>query len=171
MTRGGGSRLLHATARVARCVTADPRLFARATAWRVVLPALKAAVPIGLLARWMDHSGTRRPVQRQTRIESLHRLLREGGRTVISGNCLDRSLLLYRLVSETGADAALVMGVRRDGADVKGHAWVELDGRPFRDDSARNFEPIQVWRPRTRAGHVGPATSDRSLDRARRDRR
>ena len=147
-----GTRLGRALPRLVRCAAADPRLFARAVCWRLVLPVLKGTVPIGTLATWMDRSGARRPVNGRPRVESVERLLREGGRMVISANCLDRSLLIYRLISESGADAALVIGVRQADAVVTGHAWVELDGRPFADPTAGDFQPIQTWRPQRGAG-------------------
>lgn len=153
MTVGlAGTRLGRALPRLVRCAAADPRLFARAFGWRLVLPVLKGVVPIGTLANWMGRSSARGRVDHRRRVESVERLLREGGRMVISANCLDRSLLIYRLVSESDADAALVMGVREADAVVTGHAWVELDGRPFADPTAGDFQPIQTWRPRSSAG-------------------
>lgn len=148
-----GSRIRRAVPRLARCAAADPRLFARALGWRLVLPLVKTTVPIGVLAKWMDRSGSGRRVARGARVASVERLLREGGRLVMGANCLERSLLIYRLVSEADADAALVMGVSQEDAGVTGHAWVELDGRPFADPTARNFQPIQVWRPRGAGAH------------------
>jgi hypothetical protein len=45
------------------------------------------------------------------------------------GDCLLRSLALYALLRRHGWPAVFVSGVRREGAEVVGHAWVELDGR------------------------------------------
>ena len=53
------------------------------------------------------------------------RLLRVGD----GGPCVVRSLALYVALRRLGWPAVFVSGVRREGAGVVGHAWVELDGR------------------------------------------
>lgn len=45
------------------------------------------------------------------------------------GDCLLRSLALYHALRRLGWPARFVSGVRREDGVVKGHAWVELDGR------------------------------------------
>jgi hypothetical protein len=44
-------------------------------------------------------------------------------------NCLQRSLLLFRELSAGGADPRLVVGFRKNGARVQGHAWIEVRGK------------------------------------------
>ena len=44
------------------------------------------------------------------------------------GNCLERSLGAYRLLSARGRRPDLVVGM---ASGVRGHVWVEVDGRPF----------------------------------------
>ncbi|HLJ80291.1 MAG TPA: lasso peptide biosynthesis B2 protein [Ktedonobacterales bacterium] len=47
------------------------------------------------------------------------------------GHCLRRSLLLYFVATRAGYSVQVVVGARRDGSGVTGHAWIELDGRPL----------------------------------------
>lgn len=47
------------------------------------------------------------------------------------GHCLRRSLLLYFAATRAGYPVVVVVGARRDGSGVTGHAWIELDGRPL----------------------------------------
>jgi hypothetical protein len=42
-------------------------------------------------------------------------------------DCLQRSLLLYRLLSAVGADPELVVGFREQDGNIIGHAWVLVD--------------------------------------------
>jgi hypothetical protein len=56
------------------------------------------------------------------------------------GDCLLRSLSLYRFLRSVGCPAEHVMGVRRFA--FAAHAWVECDGAPVLDDRAHEFTPI-----------------------------
>jgi len=49
--------------------------------------------------------------------------------TLGSGTCLVRSIALYIALRRQGWPVVFVSGVRRETDGVKGHAWVELDGR------------------------------------------
>jgi hypothetical protein len=42
--------------------------------------------------------------------------------------CLTASLVLYRLLSENGQPAELVLGLPVEAPNNKAHAWVEIDG-------------------------------------------
>jgi hypothetical protein len=86
-------------------------------------------IPIERLARWAWQTG---PAKRQPSLEArlvgcvvrLRQLLR-----VRDEDCIARSLLLYRELSRLGAAPTLCLGFRRRGAQLEGHAWVEVDGR------------------------------------------
>ena len=143
------ARVSRALPRLVRCAAADPRLFARALGWRLALPVMKTLVPVKVLVRWMDRSHCVLPPATPPRIDSVERLLSEGGRLVVSPNCLERSLLLYRFLSEAGAEVALVMGMRHEGATVAGHAWLELNGRPFADATTSTYNPVVRFAPQT----------------------
>ena len=146
---------LHATrtgdfvSRMSICLRTDGRLLVRAIAWRLVLPVLKHAVPLRTLARWMSATpplvSERSAMARRARVDAIRELLAQGGRLVISGNCLERSLLLYRFLGEAGAAPRLVMGVNREGTTLGGHAWVELDGEPLADATTGRFVPVMVF--------------------------
>jgi len=43
-------------------------------------------------------------------------------------DCLQRSLLLYRVLSRAGADPTLIVGFQRVNGRIRGHAWVAVDG-------------------------------------------
>ena len=135
--------------RIGGCVRSDARLFARALGWRLVLPVLKHAVPLRTFARWMSATPAASPeasaVVRRARVQAVRHLLAQGGRLVISGNCLERSLLLYRLLGEAGAAPRLVMGVNLEGTTVGGHAWIEVDGEPLADATTGRFVPVMVF--------------------------
>ena len=137
-------RISNFATRVSLCARTDARLLARAIAWRLVLPVLKYAVPLRTLARWMaaDPASGYSAEEREARLRSVRRMLTQGGRLVISGNCLERSLVLYRFLGEVGASPTLVMGVNRDQAKVGGHAWVELDGEPLAEEKVSQFVPV-----------------------------
>lgn len=48
--------------------------------------------------------------------------------------CLFRALSRYAVLRAAGRPAVFVMGVRRGGAGaIEGHAWIEVDGRPWRE--------------------------------------
>lgn len=55
--------------------------------------------------------------------------------------CLPQSLVLYRILARTGHQPRLMMGVRRNGPGLDGHAWVVLDGQALaeRDDPVGAF--------------------------------
>jgi hypothetical protein len=56
------------------------------------------------------------------------------------GDCLLRSLSLYRFLRSLGCPAEHVIGVRR--FPFKAHAWVEYDGAPLLDGRACEFTSI-----------------------------
>jgi hypothetical protein len=51
----------------------------------------------------------------------------------VPNTCLYRSLARYAILRRHGHDVRFVMGLRHDGDDVTGHAWLERDGRPLRE--------------------------------------
>jgi hypothetical protein len=56
------------------------------------------------------------------------------------GDCLVRSLSLYRFLRSVNIPAEHVIGVRRFAFSA--HAWVEYQGSPLLDDRARTFTPL-----------------------------
>jgi hypothetical protein len=139
MTR---SRRLRATlrrrGRLARSLVASPAdagLVLRMAGWRLVLPLLKRRLPLPRLVRLMWLGERARPVtpEREARIADLARTVYRSDRASRRGNCLERSLVLYRYLSAAGADPHLVVGMRGGEAAVRGHAWVTVRGEPVEE--------------------------------------
>jgi hypothetical protein len=79
------------------------------------------------------------------------------------GNCFPRSLALYWFARRLGYPILFHCGVRKEGSNLDGHAWLTLDCQPF-------FEPGQHWKqftvtfsypPDPVAGRVLASTSHR----------
>ena len=66
----------------------------------------------------------------------------KGGRLLVSRNCLDRSLTLYRVLSRADARPTLVLGARRGETSVAGHAWIEIDGESPFDSEIHGYTPV-----------------------------
>ena len=49
------------------------------------------------------------------------------------GNCLPRSLTLYRLARRSGEAVQFQCGVRKGVEGLDGHAWLMLNGHPFHE--------------------------------------
>ena len=54
--------------------------------------------------------------------------------------CLLRALIRYVLLREEGVDGRFVMGVRKSGGELIGHAWVEHDGGPLMEILQHDYE-------------------------------
>jgi len=52
------------------------------------------------------------------------------------GPCLRRGLVMYRWCRKNRIDSKLVIGVDKNGNVLKGHAWLYVDGRVYREDLA-----------------------------------
>lgn len=125
-------------------------------AWRLALLVLKRAVALPRLARLMHRRGRGgRSDGHDVRIAGLAGAVFGLGRAGSPGNCLARSLVVYRYLSGASFLPELVVGVRRDGGGVVGHAWVVVDGRPVAETAASlaAFTPLIVF------GHGGAMRS------------
>src|SRR3989442_1648000 len=93
----------------------DIWLVLRMAAWRLALPVLKRrmALPrlVGLM--WKGEEPRPRPSDRQRRIAELTTVVFRSDHRYSPGNCLDRSLVAYRYLSQAGADPELRVGLRR----------------------------------------------------------
>ncbi len=118
-------------------------LAVKTVGWLTVLPLLKRFVSLPRLARFMWSRGSsqgRRPEREQRAIAIVRGLSRSSG-----GNCLDRSLILYRFLSRANADPALVAGTGKSG-DFVGHAWVEVEGRPLLENRQTLAQYVEMMR-------------------------
>jgi hypothetical protein len=96
----------------------------------LLLGILKQFVTLRRLARWAwcPSAGTRdRDLEHRLAMSVLRlsQLLAMPDR-----DCLQRSLLLYRVLSRAGADPTLLAGFHRMNGRIIGHAWVIVDGCP-----------------------------------------
>ena len=95
----------------------------------VLLGFLKHLVPLRWLVRWVWYppvAARNREVERRL-AAGVARLSQLAG--LPDRDCLQRSLLLYRVLSRAGADPTLVIGFQREDYRIIGHAWVVVDGR------------------------------------------
>ena len=131
------------------------------------LGILKHFVPVHELARRSWHRGDRPrdPAREGHVVSAVCRLSRWSG--LVDRDCLQRSLLLYRELSRTSADPVLVLGFRRAGERVLGHAWVLTDGRPVaeRPDDLTAFDHFLTFGQRGEVLGGPPAASWPDLDR------
>jgi hypothetical protein len=129
---------------------ADVWLVTRMLAWRLVLPALKRIVPIDALAGAMSRGRGPRPEE-----DSVVRLTSwiYGSRPLTGGdNCLERSLLLYRYLSQTNPETRLVLGFRNGDRALEGHAWVAVGERAMGADTDElgAYAPVIAFGPEGR---------------------
>jgi hypothetical protein len=73
--------------------------------------------------------------------------------------CLRESLVTCWLLRRSGIPAALTIGVGKDAADFRAHAWVELHGEPVIDEA----HTLQDYASIHRAGGGAGAGRDRSF--------
>lgn len=99
----------------------------------------KHVVPLQRLVALMTPGAA--PGVRDSRLEA--RIVRMAGwaaravRPFGEGNCLERSLVLYRALIRAHATPVLYVGFRSGEAGVEGHVWVVLDGAPLCDSAGR----------------------------------
>ena len=109
----------------------------------IVLALLKHLVPLTWLVRrvWCPPVGPR-DCEAEWRLTSIVlRLSRLTG--LPDRDCLQRSLLLYRVLSQVGAEPTLVVGFQRINGHIRGHAWVTVEGRSVVEPEAElvGFSP------------------------------
>ena len=130
--------------RVARFLAlsrAERAILVQALLW---LPVTSASLRLRGLPRRAPASLSRpRPSVSPARVAKLVGIASRYG--LVRGNCLSRSLTLQRLLRRNGVASELRIGVRRAGAALEAHAWVELDGRPLNDsaDVAQHYAPFE----------------------------
>jgi hypothetical protein len=126
---------------------ADISVVIRAAVWMTALRVAKFLVPLPRLARLMQAtpSARVRHPSRERRVTQLVDRVANGLRLADRGNCLERSLVLYRMLGRIGAAPQLIIGVTRSGGAVAGHAWVAVDGRPVGELVPDDMTPIAVF--------------------------
>ena len=104
--------------------------------WAAALRVLKWMVPLETLVRLMH----RRPNRQRSKLFELRlqRYLETPGAFPFRppGNCLERSLGVYRLLCGVDAAPELVVGFRQSaGRRMEGHVWVLVDGTAVAEPS------------------------------------
>lgn len=61
-------------------------------------------------------------------------------------NCLPKALALKRILERRRLAPYLMIGARKEGPKLLGHAWIEIDGVPFNDsaDVADRYPPLTL---------------------------
>jgi hypothetical protein len=113
----------------------DVAMVARMLGWALVLPIIKHLVPIGTLVPLMRRSGSEpggvRDASREDQIVTLARWTCRLTRWSSGGNCLERGLITYRFLGAAHAQPSLAVGIGRgEDGEIRGHAWVIVDGKP-----------------------------------------
>ena len=133
---------------------ADMALVARMLGWAAVLPIVKHAVSIRTLVTLMRRSargaGGVRDAAREDQIVTLARWACRLTRWSSGGNCLERGLITYRFLGAANAQPSLVVGIGRgERGEIRGHAWVLVDGKPAGESlaSVSEFETVLTFGP------------------------
>jgi hypothetical protein len=120
--------------RIAGRTPADVVLVARMLAWFVPMPLVKHLISLPRLTRimWAEPRDLAATPEQQRRI-----------------------------VSRANLEPRLVLGVRRDGGRVDGHAWVTIGGEPVGESSSsvERFVPIAMFGRGGEPEPVAPATA------------
>jgi hypothetical protein len=152
-------------------------ILVRLWSWAIVLRVLKHLVPLPRLVRLVqaDPSREARSAAFERRLQGyLERRQRFPFRA--PGNCLERSLGGYRLLCAHGSNPELRVGIAVNSQlrnaqlpngqfPMRGHVWVEVDGRPFgeRPGDLDGLTPVLTFgadgRPRTVSAFGGDVSS------------
>lgn len=108
---------------------------------------LKNSLPQLLGKIEKSSGGLRRPPE-EKELETLHKIWRACGfflcRCFRSHRpCLRRSLVLHAWARKRGIDTRFYLGVKKEDSLLKGHAWLSLSGKLFREKS-ENIQEYQV---------------------------
>jgi Transglutaminase-like superfamily len=117
-----------------RIRASDLWLVGRLFLWSLALPLLKRLLPLEMLVRlaWSrPRRNLRRPELERRVMRLVHAVWGRSPAARGDGNCLERSLAVYRFLSRLNAEPELVAGMRKGPGDVLGHVWVAVDGEPF----------------------------------------
>ena len=121
-------------------------LVVRTVGWAAVLPALKRIVPLRVLVRamWRTPSVGERDAAQEARVAALLDRVYRHGRVPRRHNCLERSLIMYRYLSELNAEPTLMVALKRDAGSLRGHAWVVVDGNPVAEHPGivEDYKPV-----------------------------
>lgn len=108
----------------------DWRLLLSAVGWLAFVRAALRLWPFPRVERWASPPPGGRPGDERRVV----RLVAAAGRHLPwQPTCLERSLVLQRLLSQHGIETQLCIGVRKEEAKLVAHAWLERKGRVIND--------------------------------------
>jgi hypothetical protein len=142
--------LLRRIKRLGMLSSADRRLLIRAYIWlgliglglrvvgfqRLIVRMQRTAVAASSTVRPADALGQSRRYARWLHTAARFHPMRP--------RCLQCSLVLHRWLRQAGLPSELRVGVRKDGMELKAHAWVEPEGEVVNDwpESVAEFTPL-----------------------------
>lgn len=137
-----------------RLGSADLAVLARIVALWPAAAVLKRVLPLPRLARFFDAAPGNRSIDPARAARLIDGILRRAYRHR-PGFCVERSLILFRLLRRAGQPVRLCFGVRRHGGGITGHAWVARlgDDTPIaeRGDPRAHYATTYVY-PAREAG-------------------
>ena len=112
----------------------------RAAAAALILPAAIRVMSLARLMTWLTPDLAKRraviPIDDSALARWVSRILAHlPGPWHLS--CLNRSVVLYRLLRAAGRPVELCIGVRRVTGRISAHAWLVLDGAPYLEPETR----------------------------------
>ena len=125
--------------RALRLAVRDPArawLLARLAGWVVILSVLARLLPLSRALQMVSTEVRRKspdvdPGELATAIDALL----ESNFFVFRPRCWKRATVLHRYLALAGIPTIIRFGVRREDAELKGHAWLELNGQPILESS------------------------------------
>lgn len=111
-------------------------LLARLAGWVVILSLLARLLPLSRALQIVSTEVRKKttnvdPVQLSTAIDALL----EANFFVFRPRCWKRATVLHRYLALAGVATIIRFGVRREDNELKGHAWLELNGQPILESS------------------------------------
>src|SRR5579884_1156264 len=131
----------------------DLWLLVRIVPWMIAMSILKWIVPLPRLVRlaWSDSRPGRWTPARLQRGCALADRIYQRMPFLREGRCLERSLVIYHLLSEGGSSPRLTIGMLKVGGITVGHAWVTIDDEPVGESHAM----VDQFSPMMRFGERG----------------
>lgn len=130
--------------RALRLVKRDPGrafLLARMAGWVVVLSALARFLSLPRALRFVStglRPQNRKQLDRDQLATAIDALL-ELEFLVFKPSCWKRATVLHRYFALAGVPTSIRFGVRKDDGELKGHAWLEMNGEPILESSPPNY--------------------------------
>lgn len=105
-----------------------------------VLPLLKRVLTLTALVRILDtRQASQAPsANERRRIIWLTQGLLNQNIGFLKPNCFTQSLVLFHFLRKNGYPVRIHLGIKKDGADLHGHSWLDFAGRPIAEETDPN---------------------------------